>query len=439
MRTTETVIGVISIVLLVALLFFGNGGMTFALTESELQAQISSANAQIKKIEEEIKKIGSDIATTSQQRLTLENELKRIEGTRVALLKQLDLTSTKINRTNLTIQNLNGEITEKEQRIAIQKRSIEESIRRIHEYDTFSPFELLLSEREISSFWEEIDDLQTLQDSSRRHIRELQGLKVELRGNIQEKEGEKEELVLLKNDIESQKQLVEQNKKEQSTLVSETKNKEELYRQQLAVKQAQRDAFEAELEEYENQLRFLANPNALPGPGVLSWPLDTMLVTQEFGAKTGPHRTYVNGHSGTDFRAQTPQKLYAMADGTVMGTGDTDVACKGVSFGQWITISHDNGLVSTSAHLSIRSVQKGDRVKRGQVIGYTGNTGRSTAPHLHISLYAGVDANGNNPVEILGAPSLACAGKTLIQPRASREAYLDVMEYLVNPGSIQYK
>ncbi len=434
---------IITITLSLGLLvmFFVNESSVSALTETELKNQINSATARIEQLQKEIAQIGGDISATSQQRITLENEVKKIEQTRQALLKEQEVTSSKITRTSLRIEDLNNEITTKEQRISLQQAGIGEAIRLMHEYDQLTPFEMLLSEREISDFWEEIDTLQTLESSSRRRIRELKGLQNELRGVVTEQLTEKEQLELLKDDIVSQKELVEQNKKEQETLVKKTKNKEELFKQQLAVKQAQLSAFEEEIKAYESQLRFLANPNALPGRGTapLSWPLDSIVVTQLFGAKTGPHRTYANGHSGTDFRARTPQKVYAMADGIVMGTGNTDVACAGVSFGQWITIAHTNNLVSTSAHLSLRSVEKGQKVTRGQVIGYTGNTGRSTAPHLHISLYAGVDANGNNPVEVVGAPSIACAGKTLIQPRASREAYLDPLDYLPTTTSANFK
>jgi murein DD-endopeptidase MepM/ murein hydrolase activator NlpD len=404
----------------------------FGATPSQLKQQIEARNAQIAEIEEEIKALGKDIAVTSQERLTLENKLRQIEQERQHLLKELDLTATKIERTDLTINSLNNEISDKQKKINLQKKNIGNIIRRVHEQDQYSIIELLVTEEQLSDVWQEIDALLTLQDSSRRHIRQLQGLQVELRGNIEEKEEQKDELESLKQEIESQKQIVELNKQEQAELVSITKNKEDSYQALLRQKQAQRAAFEAEIREYESQLEFLSNPNALParGSAPLSWPLDAIVVTQLFGAKTGPHRTYANGHSGTDFRARTPVKLYAMADGVVMGTGNTDLACPGVSFGKWIAIEHDNNLVSTSAHLSVINVKKGDRVQRGQVIGYTGNTGRSTAPHLHISLYAGLDANGKNPVNVGAKPSRSCSGAILTQPTAPIDAYLDVLDYL---------
>jgi murein DD-endopeptidase MepM/ murein hydrolase activator NlpD len=412
-----------------------------AATPTELRAQIEARNAQIKKIEAEIAAISNDITATSQQRLTLENKLKQIEQERQHLLKELDLTSTKIERTDLTIGTLNTEISDKEQKISLQKKNIGTIIRRVNEYDQYSILELLVAESELSDFWQEIDNLLTLQDSSRRHVRELQGLQVTLRTSIKDKETQKQELEDLKQEIESQKKIIEQNKKEQANLVAETKNKEENYKTLLEQKQAQRDAFEAEILEYESQLKFLSNPNALPprGSAPLSWPLENILVTSLFGPRVHPITGVPRLHNGTDFRAQTPVKLLAAADGVVMGTGDTDAACRGVSYGKWITIRHDNNLVTTSAHLSLINVKAGERVTRGQVIGYTGNTGASTAPHLHFSVYAGLDANGENPVSIEPRASLSCKGAVMTQPIAPTEAYLEPLQYLPAVGPTSFK
>ena len=156
----------------------------------------------------------------------------------------------------------------------------------------------------------------------------------------------------------------------------------------------------------------------------MSWPLDKIFVTQEFGAKTGPHRTYASGHSGADFRARTPLPVKAMAEGMVKGVGDTDTTCAGVSFGKWIFIEYGNGLSSTFAHLSLIKVKEGQKVKRGEVVGYTGGTGRVTGPHLHVSLYV------SSAVSVGTVPSKSCPGRILKQPIAATNAYLDPMYYL---------
>jgi murein DD-endopeptidase MepM/ murein hydrolase activator NlpD len=125
-----------------------------------------------------------------------------------------------------------------------------------------------------------------------------------------------------------------------------------------------------------------------------------------------------------DFRAAVGTPIKAVAEGVIKGVGDTDICCPRASFGKWILIEHNNGLSSTYAHLSLIRVKKGQRVARGAVIGYSGNTGSSTGPHLHLSLYV------SNGVEIDSFESKSYPGKILTQPIAATNAYLEPMYYL---------
>ena len=174
-------------------------------------------------------------------------------------------------------------------------------------------------------------------------------------------------------------------------------------KEQLAKKQA----FEKELEDYESQLKFILDPSSIPSGRVLSWPLDSIYVSSPYAPRWGGF------HRGTDFRASVGTPVKSVAEGVVLGTGDTDLACPKASFGKWIFIEHSNGLSSTYAHLSQIKVKKGDKVSRGSVIGYSGNTGSSTGPHLHLSVYASRDSKGDPAVNIGSFPSKSCPARVL--------------------------
>lgn len=149
------------------------------------------------------------------------------------------------------------------------------------------------------------------------------------------------------------------------------------------------------------------------------------LYNSIFGKTEAGKRLYADGtHNGVDFRAPLGTLVKALADGIVAGIGDTDIQCPGVSFGRFILIKYNNGLASTFGHLSLIKVRTGDKVSRGQVVGYSGNTGYSTGPHLHVSVYA------KDAVEIKTLPSKSCPGKVLTQPISPINAYLDPMYYL---------
>ena len=109
--------------------------------------------------------------------------------------------------------------------------------------------------------------------------------------------------------------------------------------------------------------------------------------------------------------------------GTIMGIGDTDRVCPGASYGKWILVKHPNGLATLYAHLSLVKVVANQTVATGEVIGYSGNTGYTTGPHLHLTVYV-ADA-----VQIIQKKSQVCGG-TYTLPVAPTNAYLDPLIYL---------
>lgn len=114
-------------------------------------------------------------------------------------------------------------------------------------------------------------------------------------------------------------------------------------------------------------------------------------ITDAFGMRTHPITGKRHFHNGLDIATQYGNKVYAPADGFVLVTEYTHI------LGNLIHIDHSFGFATRYGHLSSFAVKEGDRVKRGQVIGYVGNTGRSTAPHLHYEvIYMGKNQNPMN-------------------------------------------
>lgn len=112
------------------------------------------------------------------------------------------------------------------------------------------------------------------------------------------------------------------------------------------------------------------------------WPVDApRRVTQRFGANPEWYQPYgYPGHEGIDLAASTGDEVYAVAAGTVY-----EVSTVG-NYGIHVSVTHGDGWSTTYAHLSEAVVMEGDRVPAGAVLGRAGSTGRSTAPHLHLTL-----------------------------------------------------
>jgi hypothetical protein len=105
---------------------------------------------------------------------------------------------------------------------------------------------------------------------------------------------------------------------------------------------------------------------------------DLIMISSDFGWRSDPFHFLQSVHSGLDFVTAAGKNVYATGDGIV-----TFMQLSRTGYGNEILIDHKFGFTSRYAHLQSISVKEGDTVKRGQVIGKVGETGRATGPHLH--------------------------------------------------------
>ena len=125
----------------------------------------------------------------------------------------------------------------------------------------------------------------------------------------------------------------------------------------------------------EEEAKTAAYPDGMPIGG----PID---ISSEFGVRRNPFGGYsYENHEGTDFVGPYGTPILATADG-VVGRADYYGG-----YGNTVTLKHGYGYETLYAHMSEVAVESGARVKRGDVLGYLGNTGRSSGPHLHYGVY----------------------------------------------------
>ncbi len=121
-------------------------------------------------------------------------------------------------------------------------------------------------------------------------------------------------------------------------------------------------------------------------------------ISSRFGKRKDPINNKNAFHSGIDFHGKSGDKILATADGTVKRI------FRNGGYGKYILIDHGNGYTTGFAHLKTYLVKKGERIKRGQVIGLVGNTGRSTGSHLHYEV--ALDKKPINPYKFMEIASL---------------------------------
>ena len=123
---------------------------------------------------------------------------------------------------------------------------------------------------------------------------------------------------------------------------------------------------------------------------------DLKRISSGYGWRTDPHYKTKKFHAGMDFSAPIGTPIYATGDGVIEKAIQRKYRTK-AGLGNFVKIKHGYGYQTIYGHMSKVVVRSRQKVKRGQIIGYVGNTGKSTAPHLHYE----VVRNGKkvNPVD----------------------------------------
>jgi len=168
----------------------------------------------------------------------------------------------------------------------------------------------------------------------------------------------------------SQVHLKELIDKDQETLVSSIHK---------SMAQLSEEADERE-QSFNELLIFLHEQKSILAAKPSIWPVKGW-VTSEFGVRQNPFGTNNEFHKGIDIATGMGREVAATADGIVVEVS------QGSDDGNSVRVEHGYGRSTSYSHLAKSAVKQGTRVKRGDLIGYVGSTGRSTGPHLHYAVY----------------------------------------------------
>jgi murein DD-endopeptidase MepM/ murein hydrolase activator NlpD len=142
-----------------------------------------------------------------------------------------------------------------------------------------------------------------------------------------------------------------------------------------------------------DQVSFLQNLESklLSLPSAI--PIDVVRITSRYGSRIDPKTQIPSFHRGIDLVGEKNQKIIATSNGVVIAAGPFS------GYGNYIEISHGNGIKTGYAHLNKVLVKIGDRVRDGDIIGIQGSTGKSTGDHLHFEVK--VHNNDRDPLQFI--------------------------------------
>jgi murein DD-endopeptidase MepM/ murein hydrolase activator NlpD len=160
-----------------------------------------------------------------------------------------------------------------------------------------------------------------------------------------------------------------------SDLIAEANKRVDILQKRLVIQSKSLDEITALAKDKENFL--LKIPAIQPIKNE-----DLTRMASGYGFRTDPFTKIRKFHYGMDFTAPRGTPVYASGDGIVKRADS-----RSSGYGKHIRIDHGYGYVSLYAHLYKYNVRKNQRVKRGDIIGFVGSTGRSQAPHLHYEIF----------------------------------------------------
>ena len=375
--TRSRIIAAVVAVLLALLMFGGvvvSSLQAFAITKSEVDAlknKVAAATAKKKELKNQLSSLNSDLSALEQQIALLDSQIEAQEDEIAAqeeLLAQLEQ----------LIADKTIELKDSEEQQARQYDRMKDRVRYMAEHDNTSYLSILLASESFSDFlnrWEIIKQI------SVRDEELFEELKL-IRDKVS---AEKDELEAAQAEARETKAQMEVNMAELETQrAAKIKQQEAAQNARNAANKAYAEIIEKEddlMEEYKKAAAQLAAQSTYVG-GKFMWPLPAAnnVVTCPYGMRKHPITGKYKLHTGVDLRCSTGTKVYAANAGTVTTSGYSS------AWGNYIIINHGGGYTTLYAHLSRRSVAKGDKVKQGDVIGQSGNTGYSTAPHLHFEI-----------------------------------------------------
>ncbi len=355
-----------------------------------LEDLIRQKSEELDKVNRDIQETQENLEQTKSERVSLQKELSGLQYNVNQLQLSIQADEITTQKLGLEIDSLNYDMNDIELSVVDKRETIGYLLQELQRNDNTDFLYIFLKNGSLADGILESQSLQNLREQLAVDIGNLTNLREELNNKVLAVADRKTEIGFRKQSSEIRKALVEEQKQTRSVILAQTKNKESAYEQQLEELRKQQDDISDEISKIEDRLRAEFNFDLLPTkrPGVLAWPLPpaNTRITQHFGEVSYLYRG--KPHNGLDISASIGTPVYASDDGTVLAVDNNDKSSwRKYQYGKYIVVQHQNGLTTLYAHLSRQIVQKGDSVTRGQVIGYSGNTGYSTGPHLHLGLY----------------------------------------------------
>ena len=375
------------------------GGLIFsAFAESS-----STIKSRIEALKRQSKEIAAEKEEAKAQREANESEILDLVEQKNEIDQQINLTQESIQTKNELIQEYTLLIAEKQNELSDALNERDElneryriRIRAMEEKGNLTYLSILFQASSFADLLDRVEMINEIARSDEMMIQRLQESAQQIEAARQELAAEKMEMEEAKESLAAEQEELESQRAEADGLMAElmadhdefvaAEDKYEAEQEALLAKIAQeqkkyQQAVAAENAASSSNGSSGSSYNGAVSSYGLSWPCTARGITSPFGPRYHPTQHVYSNHSGVDINASYGSPIYACASGTVT------VATYSTAFGNYVTINHGTGFTTLYGHMIRYTVRSGQTVSRGEIIGYVGSTGWSTAPHLHLSVY----------------------------------------------------
>lgn len=368
-----------------------NMGEPESTKQDEYDEKRDEFNQEIERLQEAIELNRQEYEKKAEILDGQEKELALLEIKAGELNRLIDETNGKIDAKNAEIALKQTEVDAAQDKVDEQVTAIRLRLRSMYKFGKTGYIEILLKSDSFINAMTRLDKIRLLTQHDKEMLLKLRTAK--------------DALVVAKDLLQKEEAALEELKEEQ--LIQ--KDELDITYDQLTAKKAitvssmeqlvqRQEEFKEQQRYWDEQLRKLTIKRAYVG-GVMDWPLDyhNNYITSYFGPRTEPIPGVGSDHGAIDIAADTGQLVYSVLDGEVI------VSMFEYYGGNFMIVDHGGGITTAYAHLSVRYLDVGDTVKKGQALGEVGSTGIwTTGPHLHFEVR--VNGDRQDPLKYVNIP-----------------------------------
>jgi murein DD-endopeptidase MepM/ murein hydrolase activator NlpD len=354
---------------------------------NDLNKQIKEQQEKIDALTDKINEYNVSIKANQKEAVTLNSQVRILDNQIAKTDIEISLKEEQAKEIQLEIEQTNLQIKTTEQRIETQKDQLASIIRLISRYEDKDYVTILLANNSFSDFFDQLKYSNDIQKDIQKTLDKIKESKKTLEEDNKQLTNQKNELSEVLNKLEGSRDVLGRQKNDKNSLITETKKSEKKFQTLIADLKKEQAAASAQATALERKLRDeLAKKGSTEKFNTLSdarliWPTTSRRITATFHDPTYPFRSTLGEHSGIDFGIPQGTPIKAAESGYI-----AKVAIGTKYYGNYIMIIHGGNITTLYAHLSSVKVSQDQYVNRGDIIGYSGNTGFSSGPHLHFEV-----------------------------------------------------